>query len=256
VATARTPPPLAAAEPAKVAQAVEAWGLDYIVLTMVDRDDLPDQGCSHVVATVEELKKRDPRLRVETLVGDFQGRLELVEQVVASGMDVFAHNIETVERLQSIVRDRRAGYAQTLAVLRHAKKMRPDLVTKSSLMLGLGEQPEEIHQAMLDLRDAGVEILTFGQYLQPTKRHMKVSRYLTPEEFDEWRRAGEALGLHVASGPLVRSSYRAGDFFKERLARRAGTEAVDSPDVAVASASTQTLGASLTHNHSAVVTHP
>jgi len=130
-------------------------------------------------------------------------------------MDVFAHNIETVERLQRTVRDRRANYAQTLDVLRAAKEFRPDVVTKSSIMLGLGEEPEEIHQTMVDLRNVGVGILTLGQYLQPTKRNMKVSRYLTPEEFADWKVKGEALGLKVASGPLVRSSYRAGDIFKE-----------------------------------------
>jgi len=222
------PPPPDPEEPEKVAEAVEQWGLDYIVLTMVDRDDLPDQGASHVVSTVTNLKKRKPELRVETLCGDFQGRLDLVEQVVASGMDVFAHNVETVERLQRTVRDRRAGYEQSLSVLRHAREARPGVVTKSSLMLGLGETEEEVHQALRDLRDSGVEIVTFGQYLQPTKRHMKVDRYLTPEEFDSWRRAGEALGLDVASGPLVRSSYRAGDFFKERLARRATAGLEDS----------------------------
>lgn len=229
VATSRKPPPPDADEPEKVAEAVEKWGLDYIVLTMVDRDDLPDQGASHITKTVKNLKYRKPDLRVETLCGDFQGNLDLVEQVVASGMDVFAHNIETVERLQSTVRDRRAGYEQTLSVLRHARKVRPDVVTKSSLMLGLGEEDEEIHQALRDLRDAGVEIVTFGQYLQPTKRHMKVTRYLTPAEFDSWRVAGEALGLDVASGPLVRSSYKAGDFFKERLARRAAADGHEAP---------------------------
>jgi len=221
VATSRTPPPPDPDEPQKVAHAVEKWGLDYIVLTMVDRDDLPDQGAAHVAATVRNLKTRDPSLRVETLVGDFQGRLELVEQLADSGMDVYAHNIETVERLQRTVRDRRAGYEQSLSVLRHAKVYRPSLVTKSSIMLGLGETEEEVHQALRDLRDVGVEIVTFGQYLQPTKRHMKVTRYVDPSEFEDWRRAGEALGLHVASGPLVRSSYRAGEFFKARLARRA-----------------------------------
>lgn len=221
VATSRKPPPPDPAEPVKVAKAVGSWGVDYIVLTMVDRDDLPDQGAAHIVSTVRELKQRDPKLGVETLVGDFQGRLDLVGEVAQSGMDVFAHNIETVARLQRTVRDRRAGYEQTLAVLRHAKKVRPDVVTKSSLMLGLGEEPEEIHQAMIDLQAAGVEIVTFGQYLQPTRRHMKVTRYVTPAEFDEWKKKGEDMGLHVASGPLVRSSYRAGEFYKERLARRA-----------------------------------
>lgn len=220
VATSRTPPPPDAEEPQKVAAAVEKWGIDYIVLTMVDRDDLPDQGASHVAATVRNLKSRQHNLRVETLCGDFQGKLELVEEVVRSGMDVFAHNLETVKSLQRTVRDRRAGYEQSLSVLRHARQVRPDVVTKSSIMLGLGEPEEEVHQALRDLWDAGVEIVTFGQYLQPTKGHMKVTRYVTPDEFDAWRLAGEALGLHVASGPLVRSSYRAGEFFKERLAKR------------------------------------
>ncbi|CAE7540573.1 Las [Symbiodinium sp. CCMP2456] len=223
VATSRTPPPPDPDEPEKVAEAVTRWKVDYIVLTMVDRDDLPDQGAAHVAKTVRELKIRQPELRVETLIGDFQGKMELVEQVLASGMDVFAHNVETVERLQSTVRDRRAGYAQTMAVLKHAKQARPDIVTKSSVMLGLGETDDEIQKTLEDLRDAGVEMVTFGQYLQPTKRHMKVTRYVTPEEFDNWKVAGEALGLHVASGPLVRSSYRAGEFFKSiykgRLAR-------------------------------------
>jgi len=223
VATSRTPPPPDPDEPDKVADSVKKWGLDFIVLTMVDRDDLADQGASHVVATVQRLKK-ESGLRVETLCGDFQGKLDLVRQVLDSGMDVFAHNIETVERLQRTVRDRRASYAQTLEVLRAAKQHRPDVVTKSSIMLGLGEAQEEVHQTMVDLRDAGVEILTLGQYLQPTKRHMKVTRFVTPEEFDDFRVAGEALGLHVASGPLVRSSYKAGDFFKERMARRLGAE--------------------------------
>lgn len=229
VATSRTPPPPQPDEPQKVAEAVQRWGLDYIVLTMVDRDDLPDQGAAHVAATVRELKARDPKLRVETLVGDFQGKLDLVAQLATCGMDVYAHNIETVERLQKTVRDRRAGYQQSLSVLRHAKATRPGLVTKSSIMLGLGEEPEEVHQALRDLRDAGVEVVTFGQYLQPTKRHMKVERYLTPAEFDEWRVAGEALGLHVASGPLVRSSYRAGELFQARLARRAAAEGAGRP---------------------------
>lgn len=214
VATSRSPPPPDAEEPRKVAEAVTRWGVDYIVLTMVDRDDLAAQGAAHVAATVRQLKQRQPDLKVETLIGDFQGKLDLVEEVLNSGMDVFAHNVETVERLQSTVRDRRAGYTQSLNVLRHAKQAQPDVVTKSSIMLGLGETDEEIQQTLRDLRDVGVEMVTFGQYLQPTKRHMKVTRYVTPEEFDQWRAAGEALGLHVASGPMVRSSYRAGDFYK------------------------------------------
>jgi len=224
VATSRTPPPLDPGEPEMVADAVKNWGLDYIVLTMVDRDDLLDQGASHVAATVKRLKSSG-QLRVETLCGDFQGNLDLVRQVLDSGMDVFAHNIETVERLTRTVRDRRAGYQQTLTVLRAAREYRPDVVTKSSIMLGFGETDEEVHQTMKDLRDAGVEILTFGQYLQPTKRHMQVTRFVTPDEFYEWKVAGEALGFDVASGPLVRSSYRAGEFFKARQERRAASAA-------------------------------
>eukprot|EP00930_Biecheleria_cincta_P083375 TRINITY_DN7295_c0_g1_i2.p1 TRINITY_DN7295_c0_g1~~TRINITY_DN7295_c0_g1_i2.p1 ORF type:complete len:341 (+),score=52.66 TRINITY_DN7295_c0_g1_i2:63-1085(+) len=200
VATSRTPPPLDADEPGKIAEAVASWGVNYIVLTMVDRDDLPDQGAAHVAETVRRLKSKQPDLRVETLIGDFQGRFELVDQVVSSGMEVFAHNIETVERLQSTVRDRRAGYAQSLSVLRHARQAREGIVVKSSIMLGLGETDEEVHQTLHDLRDNGVHIVTFGQYLQPTKRHMKVTRFVTPDEFEQWRLAAEALGLHCASG--------------------------------------------------------
>eukprot|EP00931_Biecheleriopsis_adriatica_P091036 TRINITY_DN64946_c0_g1_i1.p1 TRINITY_DN64946_c0_g1~~TRINITY_DN64946_c0_g1_i1.p1 ORF type:complete len:385 (+),score=86.89 TRINITY_DN64946_c0_g1_i1:67-1221(+) len=229
VATSRNPPPPDPDEPQKVAEAVAQWGVDYIVLTMVDRDDLPDQGAAHVASTVRELKRRQSNLRVETLIGDYQGRLDLLDQVLASGMDVFAHNVETVERLQKTVRDRRAGYAQSMSVLRHAAQAREGIVTKSSLMLGLGETDEEVHQALRDLKDNGVDIVTFGQYLQPTKRHMKVTRYVTPEEFDQWKVAAEALGFHVASGPMVRSSYRAGELFKERLAIRGQREGVARP---------------------------
>mmetsp|Transcript_71663 Transcript_71663/g.181004 ORF Transcript_71663/g.181004 Transcript_71663/m.181004 type:complete len:409 (-) Transcript_71663:234-1460(-) len=236
VSTSRTPPALNPEEPKNIAEAVEQWDVDYIVLTMVDRDDLADQGCAHVAETVRNLKQRNPNLRVETLVGDWQGRLDLVEQLVDCGMDVYAHNIETVERLQRIVRDRRAGYQQSLSVLRHAKTSKPGIVTKSSIMVGLGETAEELHQVLRDLRDHGVDIVTFGQYLQPTKSHMKVDRYMEPSEFDEWKRVAEALGFHCASGPLVRSSYRAGDLFKSRLASRAAGESSARPIEAKADA--------------------
>merc|ERR1719350_1221011 len=189
VKTSRRPPPLDPDEPTKVAEAVEQWDVDYIVLTMVDRDDLEDQGCAHVSETIRNLKQRNPKLRVETLVGDWQGRFDLVDKLCESGMDVYAHNMETVERLQGTVRDRRAGYQQSLSVLRHAKIARPGLVTKTSLMLGLGETAEEVHQTLRDLREVNVDIVTFGQYLQPTKRHMKLERYVTPEEFDAFGKA-------------------------------------------------------------------
>lgn len=248
VKTSREPPPPDPYEPEKVAETVSKLGLDYIVLTMVDRDDLPDQGASHIVATVQHIKSKKAGLRVETLVGDFQGRLELVEQVVNSGMEVFAHNIETVERLQRTVRDRRAGYSQSLKVLQHAKQLHPNIVTKSSLMLGLGETDEDVHQTLRDLRDIGVEVVTFGQYLQPTKMHMKVVRYVEPQEFDQWREAGEALGLHVASGPMVRSSYRASDFYNKWFGGRGAGGKAPRPKELVADIGPPDLLESTTNN--------
>lgn len=249
VATSRTPPPPDPEEPEKVAAAVNSWGIDYIVLTMVDRDDLPDQGAAHVAATVRRLKGGGNGMRVETLVGDFQGRHELVDEVVVSGMDVFAHNLETVERLTRTVRDRRAGYRQSLEVLRRAKEVRPDVVTKSSLMLGLGEADDEIRQTLHDMRDHGVDIVTFGQYLQPTKRHMKVFRYVEPSEFDEWRRISEEMGFHCASGPLVRSSYRAGELFRDRLARRAAVPTESGANVACSDEAASHMRSSATLRH-------
>ncbi|MFQ5837482.1 MAG: lipoyl synthase [Thermoplasmata archaeon] len=205
-------------EPVKVAEAVSRLGLTYVVLTSVDRDDLPDGGASHFAATVRRLKARVPDIMVEALVPDFQGDLEAVRTVVGAGPEVLAQNLETVERLTHPVRDRRAGYHQTLTVLREAKGMRADIFTKSSLMLGLGEKEEEVLQAMKDLRNAGVDILTLGQYLRPSRRHVEVDRYVPPEEFDYYRERGEEMGfLYVAAGPLVRSSYRAGEYFLEKV---------------------------------------
>lgn len=154
-------------------------------------------------------------MRIETLLGDFQGKIEYVNIIAESGIDVYAHNLETVERLTGRVRDRRAGYRQSLATLEAAKAANGLLVTKSSIMLGLGEEDDEIEQALRDLRTAGVEVVTFGQYLQPTRGHMKVSRYVEPAEFDRWKeRATNEFGFaYCASGPMVRSSYRAGEFF-------------------------------------------
>ena len=171
------------------------------------------------------MKERSPGLLVETLLGDFQGNLDTVAMMAHAGMDVYAHNVETVERLTPRVRDYRAKYKQSLDVLEFAKKSKPDLVTKTSLMLGLGETHEDIMQAMRDIKNAGVEILTFGQYLQPTKYHMKVTQFISPEEFDLWRVEGEKMGFsYVASGPMVRSSYRAGEFFTENLVRKRQAE--------------------------------
>jgi lipoyl synthase len=226
IKTSKAPPPLDESEPEKVATAISKWGLKYIVLTSVDRDDIPDGGSAHIAGTVAQLKERQPDLLVEVLSPDFSGDMASVRRVVTSGLDVFAHNVETVERLQGAVRDRRANYAQSLAVLEYAKEVRPSVLTKTSVMLGVGETAAEIRQTMHDMRDAGVEVITFGQYLRPSKRHLKVEQWVTPAEFDAWKREGESMGFaYVASGPLVRSSYRAGEFFLEGLLRQRASAA-------------------------------
>lgn len=164
------------------------------------------------------MKHKKPDLLVECLVSDFAGMLDSVETLAFSGLDVYAHNVETVERLQPFVRDSRAGYKQSLATLEHAKKVKPDLYTKTSIMLGLGESDEEVIQTMKDLRAIGVDVVTFGQYLRPTEHHLAVVDYVRPEKFDEFRVIGEDMGFkYVASGPLVRSSYKAGEFYIEHM---------------------------------------
>lgn len=207
-------------EPRKVAIALAGMDLSYVVLTSVDRDDLPDGGAEHFARTIREIKGRRPDLLVEALIPDFQGDLDAVRKVVAAGVDVLDHNVETVERLQSQVRDRRANYRQSLHVLRSARQMRDGLYTKSSIMLGLGETREEVLKTMQDLRAADVDIVTLGQYLRPSSWHLPVQEYLPPEVFDGFREAGEGMGFaYVAAGPLVRSSYRAGEFFMEKVIR-------------------------------------
>ena len=197
-------------EPQHAAESVRLMRLKYVVLTSVDRDDLADSGARHYAACVRAIKRLNPDTGVEALTPDFGGDHAAVDTVVASGIDVFAQNLETVERLTHPVRDIRAGYAQTLDVLRHAKVSRSTILTKSSLMLGLGETDEEIRQAMDDLRDAGVDVLTLGQYLRPTANHLPVERWVHPDQFAAYREDGLARGFReVASGPLVRSSYRA-----------------------------------------------
>jgi lipoic acid synthetase len=197
-------------EPANAARTVQLMGLRYVVLTSVDRDDLEDGGAGHFAACVREIKRLNTRTAVEALTPDFQGVLEDVETVVDSGLDVFAQNVETVRRLTHPVRDPRASYEQTLAVLAHAKRHRPGVLTKTSLMLGLGEAEAEILATMDDLRAAGVDILTLGQYLRPTVNHLAVERFVTPEEFEAYRTAALERGfLECVAGPLVRSSYRA-----------------------------------------------
>lgn len=197
-------------EPLNSARAVKLMGLEYVVITSVDRDDLEDGGASHYAQCVREIKKLNPNTAVEALTPDFNGVREHVELVVESGLEVFAQNVETVRRLTHRVRDSRAGYEQTIDVLRHAKTYRPSVLTKTSLMLGLGERDNEILQTMHDLRDAGVDILTLGQYLRPTANHLPVERYITPAEFEAYREEGLEIGfLEVVAGPMVRSSYRA-----------------------------------------------
>ena len=201
---------LDAEEPANVARTVELMGLRYVVLTSVNRDDLADGGAAHYAACIRAIKARTPDVSVEALTPDFCGDPGAVETVVDSGLSVFAQNVETVRRLTHPVRDARAGYEQTIAVLAHAKAHRPTVLTKTSLMLGLGETDEEIVEAMAELRAARVDILTLGQYLRPTPRHLPVARYVTPDEFASLRARALAAGfLECVAGPLVRSSYRA-----------------------------------------------
>jgi len=213
VKTSRAPPPLDPEEPEKVSTAIAKWGLDYVVLTSVDRDDMEDQGSNHFREVVQKLKEKKPDLLVEALTPDFQGDKDLIRTVATSGLDVFAHNMETVERLTPLVRDRRAAYRQSLDVLQYVKSL-GGCLTKTSLMLGLGETDEDIQTTLEDLRAIEVDVVTFGQYLQPTKKHLPVKEYVTPEKFEFWQEKAEAMGFtYVASGPLVRSSYKAGEFF-------------------------------------------
>lgn len=197
-------------EPARVARSVALMKLRYVVLTSVDRDDLPDGGAAHYAATIRAIRQLNPDTAVEALTPDFQGQPAAVETVVDTGLEVFAQNVETVRRLTHPVRDPRASYEQTLAVLAHARRHRPDVLTKTSLMLGLGEREDEIAATMDDLRAIGVDLLTLGQYLRPTANHLPVERYVTPAEFDRYREWALTRGFReCVSGPLVRSSYRA-----------------------------------------------
>ena len=197
-------------EPQNTARAVQLMKLNYVVITSVDRDDLADGGAGHYAACVRSIKALTPHTTVEALTPDFNGVRADIEVVLDSGLEVFAQNVETVRRLTHPVRDPRASYEQTVEVLRYAKEYRPDVLTKTSLMLGLGERDPEILQTMDDLRAANVDILTLGQYLRPTPNHLAVERYVTPEQFDAYRKEGLEKGfVEVVAGPLVRSSYRA-----------------------------------------------
>ena len=201
-------------EPENTARSVQLMNLKYVVLTSVDRDDLEDGGASHYAACIRAIKARTPQVKVEALTPDFSGSQESVQTIIESGLDVFAQNLETVERLTSEVRDPRAGYQQTLEVLSKAKEMDSRILTKSSLMLGLGESFDEIEEAMIDLRQHRVDLLTLGQYLRPTKNHLPIKSWISPKQFEDLRELALKMGFkEAASGPLVRSSYRADKIF-------------------------------------------
>jgi lipoyl synthase len=214
------PAPLDPGEPEHLARAARELQLQYLVVTSVDRDDLPDGGAAHFASAIRALRRECPELIVEVLIPDFQGSEPDLDTVAKAAPHVVGHNVETVERLQASVRDRRAGYAQSLSVLRYLKR-RHGVYTKSSLMLGLGETREELLATFADLRGAGVDILTLGQYLQPSPFHLRVEHYFSPQEFDALQAEAMAQGfLYVAAGPLVRSSYRAAEFFLRGLMRK------------------------------------
>ena len=212
-------------EPEHVARAIAQLDLTYVVLTMVDRDDLLDGGASHVARTVTRLRELVPGLLVETLLGDFGGHLDYVDATIAARPDVWAHNVEVVRRLQRTIRDARCSYERSLGVLSRVKEKDPGAWTKSSLMVGVGETDEEVHEALADLRKASVDVVTIGQYLRPTPKHAPVARYVEPETFDRFAELGRSLGFaYVASGPLVRSSYKAAEAFLAGRLRARGHE--------------------------------
>ncbi|KAK5962854.1 lipoate synthase PWA37_005304 [Arxiozyma heterogenica] len=222
VKTNRNPKKPDLMEPENTAEAVARWGLGYVVLTTVDRDDLIDSGAHHLAETVQKIKqKSNGKILVEVLSGDFKGDMDMVDIMAKSGLDVYAHNMETVEELTPHVRDRRASYRQSLAVLKRAKETVPSLITKTSLMLGFGESDEQILQTLKDLRAIDCDVVTFGQYMRPTKKHMKVVEYIHPDKFDYWKDIAMSMGFkYCASGPLVRSSYKAGESFIENILRK------------------------------------
>ena len=225
VDTSRKPAALDANEPVNVANAIFELELDYVVVTSVDRDDLEDQGSGHFAACIREIHAKNPRTVVEVLIPDFRGDVGLVLKVTEAEPEVIAHNLETIERLTPQVRDPRAGYRQSLDVLAAIKTIDPSRYTKSSIMVGLGESPDEVRVAMRDLRDVGVDFLTVGQYLQPTPKHLAVVEFVHPDQFAAYEQMGLELGFrYVASGPLVRSSYKAGEFFIHEFVERQHAE--------------------------------
>ena len=222
VATSKNGEAVDLEEPQKLAFSIKTMGIEYAVITMVDRDDLPDGGAQHVQNCLNEVKKQNPNTLIEMLSGDFRGNFDQIKVVAESNLEVFAHNIETTRELTPTVRDPRCGYDQSLTVLRRVKQEYSHLFTKSSIMVGLGEKKDDVYRAMNDLREHQVDILTLGQYLQPSPKHLKVQEFIHPDIFKQYEEMGKELGfMYVASGPLVRSSYRAGELFlRGKIAER------------------------------------
>jgi len=222
VKTAGKGQPLDKDEPRKLVQALKEMEIfDYIVITSVDRDDLEDQGSNHFAECIKEIKKEFPNMLVEVLIPDFRGDKKLLKNVVGANPDVIAHNVETVERLQRTTRDVRANYKQSMEVLKNVKKLNPKIITKTGIMVGIGEKDEEVTKTMKDFYNIGVQIFTIGQYLRPTQKHLKISEYVHPNKFEEYRKTGEKIGFaFVASGPFIRSSYKAGELFVKHILRK------------------------------------
>ncbi len=212
-------------EPQNLADAIGKMGVDYAVITCVDRDDVPDGGSGHFAACISHLRKTYPEVKVEVLTSDFQGNKADVQKVIDAAPHVFAHNIETVARLQKSVRDHRANYEQSMSVLKYVKEVQPTMYTKSSIIVGLGEKPEEVLQTMRDLRAVGVDFLTLGQYLRPSKWNLPVSEYVPLEQYTRYEEEGKKMGFkYVAAGPFVRSSYKAGELFIKNVLEKGVAE--------------------------------
>ena len=217
VGTIRRPPPLDIEEPMHLADAVESMNLKHVVITVVNRDDLPDSGAAHYKACIDEVHKRSPELTLELLCSDLAGDLDALELLLEdSPLRVFAHNVECVPSLDRKVRDHRASFEQSIKILKHAKFVNPDIITKTSLMVGVGESDEQISEALKLIREANVDLVTIGQYLAPSAKHLKIDRYPEPEMYDIWAQEAIQLGFSgVACGPLVRSSYKAGLLYRK-----------------------------------------
>ena len=210
-------------EPKKIGEAISKMNLDYVVLTSVDRDDLEDEGASHFAQTVDVIKKNNPKIIVEALTPDFSARHELLEKLIRVKLDVFAHNVETVRRLTPQLRDRRSTYDKSLLTLKNIKEISSKQYTKTSIMVGCGETENEVLETLRDLRAVKCDIVTFGQYLQPSPKHLKMTEYIHPDQFKRYEEMANELDfLYVASGPLVRSSYRAGEFFIKNMIEKNG----------------------------------